>query len=99
METAPTDHRTAYAWALVAPTATGLGEMIYGSRQGHPEAVRTGGPMVTTLNLLHVATPDALNLGMSMRMTTFSIVSLLTMFLIRYLCHRRKMPELFGWKT
>ena len=51
----------------------------------------------TTLNLLHVATLDAMDPGMSMRMTTFSIVSLLTMFLIRYLGQRRKMPELRGW--
>lgn len=51
----------------------------------------------TTLNLLHVATLDAMDPGMSMRMTTFSIVSLLTMFLIRYLGQRRKMPEMIGW--
>jgi membrane protease YdiL (CAAX protease family) len=48
----------------------------------------------TTLNLLHVATADAMNPGMSIRMTTFSIVSLLMMFLIRYACNQRKMPEL-----
>jgi len=48
----------------------------------------------TTLNLLHVATVDAMDPGMSIRMTTFSIVSLLMMFLIRYLCSRRNMPEL-----
>lgn len=42
----------------------------------------------TTLNLLHVATLDAMDPGMSIRMTTFSIVSLLTIFLIRYLCRR-----------
>jgi hypothetical protein len=39
-----------------------------------------------------------MNPGMSMRMTTFSIVSLLTMFLIRYLGQRWQMPELIGWK-
>jgi hypothetical protein len=53
----------------------------------------------TTLNLLHVATVDAMNPGMSIRMTTFSIVSLLMMFLIRYVCNRRKMPELMVWKS
>ena len=53
----------------------------------------------TTLNLLHVATLDALNPGMSIRMTTFSIVSLFTLFLIRFLCHRWQMPELMGWKS
>jgi membrane protease YdiL (CAAX protease family) len=53
----------------------------------------------TTLNLLHVAVVDAVNPGMSIRMTTFSIVSLLMMFLIRYVCDRRKMPELEVWKS
>lgn len=53
----------------------------------------------TTLNLLHVATLDAMNPGMSIRMTTFSIVSLFMMFLIRYMCDRRNMPELNVWET
>lgn len=53
----------------------------------------------TTLNLLHVATIDSLDPGMSIRMTTFSIVSLLMMFLIRYICSRRNMPELTVWKN
>jgi membrane protease YdiL (CAAX protease family) len=52
----------------------------------------------TTLNLVHVATLDAMNPGMSIRMTTFSIVSLFMMFLIRYICNKRKMPELTVWK-
>jgi membrane protease YdiL (CAAX protease family) len=52
----------------------------------------------TTLNLLHVATVDSMNPGMSIRMTTFSILSLLMMFLIRYICNRQKMPELTTWK-
>jgi membrane protease YdiL (CAAX protease family) len=42
----------------------------------------------TTLNLLHVATVDGMDPGMSIRMTTFSIVSLLTMFLIRRMVSR-----------
>jgi hypothetical protein len=33
----------AYAWALVFPTATGLGQMIYGSLKGSKEMVVTGG--------------------------------------------------------
>jgi membrane protease YdiL (CAAX protease family) len=53
----------------------------------------------TTLNLLHVATVDAMDPGMSIRMTTFSIVSLLMMFLIRYMCNRKHMPELAAWST
>jgi membrane protease YdiL (CAAX protease family) len=53
----------------------------------------------TTLNLLHVATVDGMNPGMSIRMTTFSIVSLLMIFLIRYISDRRNMPELTAWKS
>ena len=53
----------------------------------------------TTLNLLHIATLDAMDPGMSIRMTTFSIVSLFMMYLIRYLCNRWKMPELTVWKN
>ena len=52
----------------------------------------------TTLNLLHVATVDGMDPGMSIRMTTFSIVSLFMLFLIRSICDRRKMPELTVWK-
>jgi hypothetical protein len=52
----------------------------------------------TTLNLLHVATVDAMDAGMSIRMTTFSIISLFMMFLIRYISNRRNMPELTTWK-
>jgi hypothetical protein len=32
----------AYAWALIAPTAVGVGEMIFGAVKGHPEAIKTG---------------------------------------------------------
>jgi len=52
----------------------------------------------TTLNLLHVATVDAMDPGMSIRMTTFSIVSLLMMFVIRYISNRRNMPEMTALK-
>lgn len=52
----------------------------------------------TTLNLLHVATVDSMDAGMSIRMTTFSIVSLLMMFVIRYICNRWKMPEMTALK-
>ncbi len=39
-----TDHweSWAYAWALVAPGASGLGIMLAGVRDGHPSAVRAG---------------------------------------------------------
>src|ERR687893_1591462 len=33
----------AYAWALVFPTSTGLGRMIYGSLKGSKEMVASGG--------------------------------------------------------
>jgi hypothetical protein len=33
----------AYAWALVFPTSTGLGQMIYGSLKGRKEMVVSGG--------------------------------------------------------
>jgi hypothetical protein len=33
----------AYAWALVFPTSTGLGQMIYGSLKGRNEMIATGG--------------------------------------------------------
>jgi membrane protease YdiL (CAAX protease family) len=52
----------------------------------------------TTLNLLHIATVDAMDPGMSIRMTTFSIVSLLMLFMIRYISNRRNLPELTAWK-
>jgi membrane protease YdiL (CAAX protease family) len=53
----------------------------------------------TTLNLLHIATVDAMDPGMSIRMTTFSMVSLLMIFVIRYISTRRNLPELTVWKT
>jgi membrane protease YdiL (CAAX protease family) len=53
----------------------------------------------TTLNLLHVATTDGMNPGMSIRMTAFSIVSLLMIFVIRYISNRRALPELTVWET
>lgn len=53
----------------------------------------------TTLNLLHVATMDGMNPGMSIRMTTFSIVSLFMMFVVRFICDRQNMPELKVWNT
>lgn len=53
----------------------------------------------TTLNLLHIATIDTMDPGMSIRMTTFSIMSLFMMFLIRFICNRRKLPELTVWKS
>jgi len=53
----------------------------------------------TTLNLLHVATIDGMNPGMSIRMTTFSIVSLFMIILVRYVCDRRKSAGIAVWKN
>jgi membrane protease YdiL (CAAX protease family) len=53
----------------------------------------------TTLNLMHVGTIDAMDAGMSIRMTTFSIISLFMIFVIRYISNRRKMPEMEVWET
>jgi membrane protease YdiL (CAAX protease family) len=53
----------------------------------------------TTLNLLHVATLDSMDPGMSIRMTTFSVVSLFMMFIIWSISKRRNMPELSIWKN
>jgi membrane protease YdiL (CAAX protease family) len=51
----------------------------------------------TTLNFLHVATMDDMNAGMSIRLGTFCIVSLLMIFLIRYISNQRKLPEFTVW--
>jgi membrane protease YdiL (CAAX protease family) len=52
----------------------------------------------TTLNLLHTATPDGLDGGTSLRMTAYSIVALLGMFLVKYLARRFALPQLQSWK-
>lgn len=51
----------------------------------------------TTLNLLHVATIDAMDPGMSIRMTAFSILSLFMLFVIRSVSRRRDLPGLAVW--
>jgi hypothetical protein len=54
----------------------------------------------TTLNLLHIATAgNPLDAGMSLRMTGFSIVALLGMFLVKYLAKRMAFSEVLPWKT
>jgi hypothetical protein len=44
-----TDHYAswAYAWALIAPTAFGAGELIYGLLKDHPQAVTAGTRLIT----------------------------------------------------
>lgn len=36
----------AYAWALVAPTGVGLGQLIYGTNKGLPNKVRSGRDLI-----------------------------------------------------
>jgi hypothetical protein len=45
----------AYAWALIAPAAVGVGQIIYGTVKGHPEAVKTGMRLAGIGLLLFVA--------------------------------------------
>jgi len=42
----------------------------------------------TSLNLVHIATLDEIDPGMSIRMTAFSMLSLMAIPLIRYLAKR-----------
>jgi uncharacterized protein len=52
----------------------------------------------TTLNLLHTVTQSGLDGGTFLRMTAYSIVALLGMFLVKYLAKRFALPELQPWK-
>lgn len=52
----------------------------------------------TTLNLLHILTEGSLDGGMSIRMTTYSIVALLGMLLVKYLAKRFSLREIQPWK-
>ena len=52
----------------------------------------------TTLNLLHIASQGSLDAGTSLRMTGFSIVALLGMFLVKYLAKRFALSEVLPWK-
>ena len=45
----------AYAWALVFPTSTGLGRMLYGSLRGNKERVESGGRWALIGTALFVA--------------------------------------------
>ena len=45
----------AYAWALVFPTSTGLGRMLYGSLRGNKEMVESGGRWALIGTALFVA--------------------------------------------
>jgi membrane protease YdiL (CAAX protease family) len=52
----------------------------------------------TTLNLLHTVSASGLDSGISLRMTAYSIVALLGMFLVKYLARRFALPEVQPWE-
>jgi membrane protease YdiL (CAAX protease family) len=52
----------------------------------------------STLNLLHTVSEGGLDVGISLRMTAYSIVALLGMLLVRYLARRFALPEVKPWK-
>lgn len=51
----------------------------------------------STLNLLHVATATGLNEALPLRMTAYTIMALLGMFLIKYVADRLGLPETRPW--
>jgi membrane protease YdiL (CAAX protease family) len=51
----------------------------------------------TTFNLLHVTTTDGLDSGMMIRGLVYLVISLLGMFLAKYLAERLQLPEVKPW--
>jgi len=51
----------------------------------------------TTFNLLHITTVDGLDSGLAIRGLAYLVVSLLGMFLAKYLAERFQMPEVKPW--
>jgi membrane protease YdiL (CAAX protease family) len=51
----------------------------------------------STLNLLHVNTLQGMDTGMMIRMPIFTILALLSMFVIRYLAEKLQMAEVKAW--
>jgi membrane protease YdiL (CAAX protease family) len=52
----------------------------------------------STLNLLHTATAGGFDGGISLRMTAYSTVALLGMFLVKYLAKRIALQEVQPWQ-
>ena len=53
----------------------------------------------STLNLLHINTLQGMDAGMMIRMPIFTILTLLSMFVIKYLAEKFQMPEVQPWKA
>ena len=51
----------------------------------------------TTFNLLHITTVEGLDSGLAIRGLAYLVVSLLSMFLAKYLAERFQMPEVKPW--
>ena len=51
----------------------------------------------TTFNLLHITTVEGLDSGLAIRGLAYLIVALLSMFLVKYLAERFRMPEVKPW--
>jgi membrane protease YdiL (CAAX protease family) len=51
----------------------------------------------TTFNLLHITTADGLDSGMAIRGPVYLVISLLSMFLVKYLAERLQLPEVKPW--
>jgi membrane protease YdiL (CAAX protease family) len=51
----------------------------------------------TVFNLLHITTADGLDSGMMIRGPVYLVISLLSMFLVKYLAERFQMPEVKPW--
>jgi membrane protease YdiL (CAAX protease family) len=51
----------------------------------------------TTFNLMHITTMDGLDSGLAIRGPAYLVVSLLSLFLVKYLAKRFQMPEVRPW--
>lgn len=51
----------------------------------------------STLNLLHITTVEGLDSGMTIRIVVYVIVSLLSLFLVKYIAKEFQMPEAKPW--
>jgi hypothetical protein len=89
----------AYAWALVLPTSTGLGRMIYGSLNGKKEMVVTGGRSALIGVALFVVGAfffelvvgiSGLGLGLGGFGWPLGVVMVRTLLLVGGILHRRK---------
>jgi membrane protease YdiL (CAAX protease family) len=53
----------------------------------------------TILNLLHIDTLQGMDSGMMIRMPIFTILALLSMFLIKFLSEKFQMPKIQPWQV